>query len=549
MESNMLNRSFLRSRLLGHRWLVTLCPIFLLLAGYLCVAQTAVILSPVPRQQFFDANGKPLAFGCLFSYQSNTTTPLATYTDYTGSVQNTNPLILGADGRVGTGGIWLSAGLAYRIDVKSSGGTNCALGSTISTVNGIGGGSTVLTTIVPYSPTPSFTDAAQIQLFKITLTGNASAQPLTFVGVTPPGIVIFEITQDGSGGHSFSWPANLIGGAPINIGANQVSTQIFLYDGSGATAMGPGMIGAGPSVSVGNLTANGVVVSPLFESTTANIASAGTIRLANTDTILWRNFGNSANYGIGADASDRGLWSFAGGLELTGANPNIALGGVTASFPGLFRSGAGLNVGLADGSGDAVLTASTLGVSGAFAVTGPEVSTPAAPASSTQKGYFKAGKGWCAEDSGSHEFCTAAGSGVAVQASSITLLGSPVDISDTAVHTILTKAVTMPAAGCPCRAFVSYGINLDTNSAGEASATVFDATNRFATGSMNTTGSASQFAIQASSYSTGTYANSASITFTLQAQATNGGSTSVHVNNGNSLGQASYLNVAIFTSN
>jgi hypothetical protein len=262
----MTQSSFSRSISRGHHWLVTFCSLALLLAGYLGSAQlgsaqTAVILSPVPRLQFFDNNGKPLAFGCVFSYQSGTTTPLATYTDYTGSTQNTNPLILGSDGRVGTGGMWLGAGLAYRLDVKSAGKTNCALGSTISTVNGIGGGSTVLTTVVPFSTTPTFTDASQIQLFQIVLSANATAQPMTFVGVTPPGIIFFHVIQDGSGGHSFSWPANTVGGCPVAQPSNFVSTQEFVYDGTLAYAVGPCVTGGGPALSAGSLALSGLTAS------------------------------------------------------------------------------------------------------------------------------------------------------------------------------------------------------------------------------------------------------------------------------------------------
>ena len=212
-----------------------------------------MVLAPVPQLQFFDQTGIPLAFGCVFTYQVGTTTPLATYTDYTGVTLNPNPVPLSGGG---SANIWLQAGQAYTFRVKAAGGTNCASGSTLYTVDGIGGGSTTLTTVVPYSSTPAFTVAAQNQLFEITLTGNASAQPLTFVGITPPSLITFQITEDGSGGHTFSWPANSIGGAPINVSANQVTTQTFVYNGSNASAIGPGMIGNGPAVSVGSLTAS-----------------------------------------------------------------------------------------------------------------------------------------------------------------------------------------------------------------------------------------------------------------------------------------------------
>ena len=242
----MTHFSVLRTLFVDHRRAVTLCLLALLLGGYLSGvghAQIAVVLAPLPRFQQLDQSGRPLAFGCVFTYQVASTNPLSTYTDYSGNTLNQNPVILSAGG---SANIWLAAGQAYTFRVKAAGGTNCASGSTLYTVDGIGGGSTVLTTVVTYSSTPSFIDSAQIQLFTLTLTGNATAQPMSFVGVTPPGIIYFQITQDGSGGHSFSWPSNTVGGCTIGATAGQVTGQGFVYNGTNAIATGPCVVGNGP---------------------------------------------------------------------------------------------------------------------------------------------------------------------------------------------------------------------------------------------------------------------------------------------------------------
>lgn len=55
-------------------------------------------LIPSPVMQFFDANGNPLVGGKLFTYAAGTTTPQATYTDYSGGTANTNPVILNSRG-------------------------------------------------------------------------------------------------------------------------------------------------------------------------------------------------------------------------------------------------------------------------------------------------------------------------------------------------------------------------------------------------------------------------------------------------------------------
>lgn len=330
-------------------------------------AAVPVAISPVPKLQFFDASGRPLAFGCVFTYVSGTTTPLTTYTDSTGSVANSQPVDLDAGGFAGSGssGIWLQAGQAYTLKVVSSGGSHCASGATLYSVDGIGGGLTLLTTIVTFSATPSFPIQAQNQLFEITLTGNAVAQPLTAVGILPPAWVAFQITQDAAGGHTFTWPSNSIGGAPIGLAPNQVTTQLFLWNGLNATAVGPAITGNGPAISIGSLTASGTLTAGGLISTCTNPATAGFIRLCKTDAINWRNNANGADQGFSQDASDRLLASFAGGLVTTGAVPDLFLGGVTASFPRLKRNSTAINFRLGDDSADAGITASSGGFSGA----------------------------------------------------------------------------------------------------------------------------------------------------------------------------------------
>ena len=83
----------------------------------------AVNLSPIGiGQQFFDNNGVPLNGGLIYTYQAGSTTPLATYTDITGSVANTNPIVLNTSGRT-PNEIWLSYGYNYKFVLQTSSGT------------------------------------------------------------------------------------------------------------------------------------------------------------------------------------------------------------------------------------------------------------------------------------------------------------------------------------------------------------------------------------------------------------------------------------------
>src|SRR5258708_4115111 len=69
----------------------------------------------------------------------------------------------------------------------------------------------------------------QIQLFKITLTGNTVANSMTSV-VGAPVTVYFEISQDSGGAHTWTWPANSIGGCTIASSAFSTTTPPFVCD-------------------------------------------------------------------------------------------------------------------------------------------------------------------------------------------------------------------------------------------------------------------------------------------------------------------------------
>src|ERR1700676_1141302 len=114
--------------------------------GYSTIALLALVLSvptlaqvqprpQIPEQQL-DNNGRPLAGGCLQTFHSGTTTPLATYSDALGTVLNTNPVQYDSGGRAR---VFLQA-QAYTLKLYSHGSTNnCAtsLGPIIWSIDGI----------------------------------------------------------------------------------------------------------------------------------------------------------------------------------------------------------------------------------------------------------------------------------------------------------------------------------------------------------------------------------------------------------------------------
>lgn len=80
----------------------------------------AVNLSPIGNGfQFFSNLGIPLAGGKIYTYQAGSSTPLATYTDNGGVYANTNPIVLGVDGRPADE-VWLTDGYNYKFVLKDA---------------------------------------------------------------------------------------------------------------------------------------------------------------------------------------------------------------------------------------------------------------------------------------------------------------------------------------------------------------------------------------------------------------------------------------------
>src|SRR4051812_12477405 len=93
-------------------------PSLLACACVVTLAQTPAGPLPMPRLQFFDNSGRPLAGGKVYTYTAGTSTPLVTYTSSTGATPNTNPVVLDAGG---FGAIWVTSG-TYKIVVTNAAG-------------------------------------------------------------------------------------------------------------------------------------------------------------------------------------------------------------------------------------------------------------------------------------------------------------------------------------------------------------------------------------------------------------------------------------------
>lgn len=152
-----------------------------------------------------------LNLSTIFSDNASTPTPKA------------NPFVSGSDGT------WFFYANNGRYDVKFSGGGLAApftLGDFLLSDAGV---PSWAATTVTFSSTPTF-DASQFSLFEMTLTGNVTSSTISG-GVRGQGI-IFRITQDGVGGRTFAWPANVQSPPTVQSAPNASTEATFYYDGT-----------------------------------------------------------------------------------------------------------------------------------------------------------------------------------------------------------------------------------------------------------------------------------------------------------------------------
>jgi hypothetical protein len=147
-----------------------------------------VKIAPVARLQFFASNGALLAGGKLYTYAAGTTTPLPTYTDSGGGTPNANPIVLNARGETPSG-VWLTEGLLYKFELKSSSGATIW---TEDNIDGVNDDSVTIDEWVASGVAPTYVSSTQFTLpgdqttkfqlgrrLKTTITGGTGYHTIT----------------------------------------------------------------------------------------------------------------------------------------------------------------------------------------------------------------------------------------------------------------------------------------------------------------------------------------------------------------------------------
>lgn len=312
--------------------------------------------------QFFDNNGNPLAGGKIFTYAAGTTTPLATYTDYTGGTANpVYPvgIVLDSAGRT-PAQIWLTEGSSYKFVLETATGTliktddnifasyeltkqvgvavglgangvvtNIAVGDTALDSNTSGSNNTA----VGYNAMTANTDGFQnTAVGSEALDANTSGDYNTAVGYqaltaastanynTGIGYRALQTTTTGAGNTALGSDAALL----VSTGSNNVAVgykALDAYIGSDAVAVGTSALGACVS-GVGNTA---VGKDALLSATSGGNTAVGFAALdfaisgGNNTAVGYDALGattGSNNTAIGHDA----------GSSLTAGANNIIIG-------------------------------------------------------------------------------------------------------------------------------------------------------------------------------------------------------------------------------
>jgi hypothetical protein len=282
--------------------------------GLSAAAQVAVSPWKNPHVTFTDQNGVPLAGGCVFTYTGGTSTPLATYTDYTGGTANSNPVVLDSSG---SANIWLGPS-NYKFAIWSNGGTNCATGALQWTVDMVPGnlfnnvtitggtwtggtitgaaisggtisGATITNSTIDSTPIGQTTPASGVftslaagfdamsfsstpvfpagtyGYFSMTLSNNVTSSSIT--GGTNGQLITFDLCQNGTGqtiggvttGFTFAWPANFLDPPVVNPILNACTIVTAYYYGGYWT-----LVSTTPQLLVGNFDTVPYSATPIF---------------------------------------------------------------------------------------------------------------------------------------------------------------------------------------------------------------------------------------------------------------------------------------------
>lgn len=120
-----------------------------------------VKLSPLFNDQAITSTGAPASGYKVYTYAAGSSTPLSTYTDATGTVAQTNPIVLNSNGFPTNGQIWLQSGLSYKLVFTDASGSVIKTEDNVSGINDTGNSASQWTAS---NATPTYVSATSFTL-------------------------------------------------------------------------------------------------------------------------------------------------------------------------------------------------------------------------------------------------------------------------------------------------------------------------------------------------------------------------------------------------
>ena len=274
---------------------------------------TAASLAPLLTAEFFSNQGLPLVGGLLYTYSAGTSTPVATYTDYTGTTANPNPIVLNSRGETPSG-IWLLPNVGYKFVLQDSSGNaiwtrDQVFNSSLVTYYGVDTGAA--NTYVVTAATPYTAYANGMIVYFVPGNTNTGASTINVNGLGPISIVNPNGTALGAG--------------QITAG---VMTGLIYYNGSFQLISLSSFTG----VTVGTFGAE----VPIASAATVDLGTAPAHVVLITGTTTITSLGSSANVSapiyIVRFSSSLTLTYNATSMILPGATSIVTMAGDAAIF-------------------------------------------------------------------------------------------------------------------------------------------------------------------------------------------------------------------------
>lgn len=303
-----------------------------------------MIVSPTPVFRWTDNNGNPAVGWQVETYIAGSSTPVDTYTDATGTAENTNPIILDARGEAN---IWLDPAISYKYVIKNSLGV---VQDTIDQIQAGSGGSGGLTRVY-YNDSSSIAYSGLGTLATpLSSAVKLSAYPNNALQIRPDGLYAVAI----GGGGSVAWGSitgniadqtDLINKFGEYLPLTFASAQTLTYTGQGTFVFSAGggifATHSGTNTQMGLQSASGLINysnstsggsgNLVFTSVTAPRTwtlpdASGTIALTSTLGDYIKRDGTSTTtasipFALGATFSDNQAlaWSVGSTIRGTGA--------------------------------------------------------------------------------------------------------------------------------------------------------------------------------------------------------------------------------------